>query len=136
MRTTNSIIGSGTVPYTVGIRPGVVPNRGTEPAKGIRDGMNVVMVNPEDLNSSPFFAASGASLTGNQVYELSQLTSLRRSVFIRNEGPDVIWVRPDGFAGSGYPVPTGTEKELPVLGNVQLYVKAGGAGAEVHWMEF
>jgi len=148
MRVTQSIIGSGTTTLTSDIRPGVVPSRGTQPAQGIRDGMNVVVINPEDLNSSPFFASSGVMLAADTVTEIPGLLPLRRTVQFASTGPGWVFIgfNPDELTVmNGFPVPMikmgnqtgpGTYLKLNLLPGVQIFAVSSGEVSDVRWTEY
>jgi len=128
-------IGSGTHPYTTSIRPGE-SLAGTDVANGVRTGIQTVLINPEEFVSSPFLNASGISIVSDSIRELQPLISLRRMVEIKNIGPGPIYLRPDMGFGSGFYVGADEIQKIPVMNNVQIYVKAGAGGAIVYWLEY
>lgn len=137
-----TIIGSGTLPFTRSILP--ASQRGTQSdGRGERQGAQVVVANPEDLNSVDAFAVSGVSLAGTPVRIWGPgINSLprQREVTIKNQGPGSIYIGPNStavIAPSGFQInpPTANntfnEVTLPLLSNVDIWARADGAGASV-----
>lgn len=137
-----SIIGSGTLPYTRQILSPA--NRGSQAgAEGVRTGAQVMIGNPEDLNSVDAFAVSGVSLAGTPVRIWGPgISSLprQREVTIKNQGPGSVYIGPNStavIAPSGFQInpPTAnntfSEITLPFLANVDVWARADGGGASV-----
>jgi hypothetical protein len=140
--TVASIIGSGTLVQTRGILP--PSQRGTQSnGEGVRLGMQVMVGNPEDLNSVDAFAVSGVSLAATPVRIWGPgINSLprQREVKIKNQGPGSVYIGPNStsvIAPSGFQIapPTANntfnEITLPVLWNVDIWARADGGGASV-----
>jgi len=131
-----AIIGSGTLPFTRGILPS--SQRGMQAGgEGIRTGIQVMVGNPEDLNSVDAFAVSGVSLAGTPVRIWGPgINSLPRqsTVRIKNQGPGSIYVGPNStsvISPSGYQISSTNEVVFPFLWNVDVWARADGAGASV-----
>lgn len=137
-----SIIGSGTLPYTRGILP--ASQRGNQSnGEGVRTGTQVVLANPEDLNSVDAFAVSGVSIGATPVKIWGPgINSLprQRGVTIKNQGPGSVYIGPRStsvIAPSGFQINppassnAATEVTLPLLWNVDVWARADGAGASV-----
>jgi hypothetical protein len=137
-----AIVGSGTLPYTRSILP--PSQRGSQAgSEGVRTGLQVMVGNPEDLNSVDAFAVSGVSLAGTPVRIWGPgINSLprQREVTIKNQGPGSVYIGPNStsvIVPSGFQInpPTAnntfTEITLPFLWNVDIWARADGAGASV-----
>jgi len=137
-----SIVGSGTLPFTRAILP--PSQRGTQlGSEGVRTGTQVMIGNPEDMNSVDAFAVSGVSLAGTPVRIWGPgISSLprQREVTIKNQGPGSVYIGPNStavIAPSGFQInpPTANntfnEVKLPFLWNVDIWARADGAGASV-----
>lgn len=146
MRVGHCIIGSGTLPYSSQIRPGVVvPGKGE--ANGWRDGMHVIVVNPEEFAASPFFGTSGAVVMDGDTLELTANVSLRRTIQISNFGPGFAILGPDSGVlanDNGWILPpvergaiagTNSEITLPLMPNAKVYVLASGH-TDLRWLEY
>lgn len=134
-----SQIGSGTLPYTRGILPS--SQRGSENlGEGIRIGQQVMVANPEDLNSVDAFAVSGVSFGTTPVLLWSaNLNPLprQRTVVLENIGPNDAYIGPNStsvIAPSGFqiygPAAAANESlsrlELPFLKNVEIWGRSIG----------
>lgn len=135
---THSNIGSGTIPYTTSIRRGQTLGDG-QPAAGYRRGINVVVINPEEIEGTPFFKPSGIVLAANQIFEVSTSGALpyRRSIFIYNNGaaPLLVYNDINVIDEFAFPIFPGGGKTFPVYDNVQLFIKASGAVCDVRFYE-
>jgi hypothetical protein len=137
-------IGSGTLPFVRSILPAA--QRGNQAgSEGTRVGSQVVVANPEDLNSVDAFAVSGVSLAGTPVRIWGPgINSLprQRTVMIQNMGPGSIYIGPTStsvISPSGYqirPTTVNVAVELPFLWNVDIWARADGAGASVTILAF
>jgi hypothetical protein len=141
-------VGSGTIPFVRGILP--AEQRGNQSnGEGIRTGAQVVLANPEDLNSVDAFAVSGISIGPTPVLIWSpNINPLprQRTLVLQNQGPGSVYIGPNStsvIAPSGYHihppaaspgnnVNAKTELELPFLKNVEIWARAdGGSGASI-----
>jgi hypothetical protein len=129
-----AIIGSGTLTQTYGILPPA--SRGIEPnGLGVRTGTQVMVANPEDINSVEAFAASGITLGTVPVEVIGpHITALPRvrTVVLENVGSgniefshqssftslDAFVLPAEGTAG------TSTRIMLPLMKNVSIYARA------------
>ena len=126
-----AIIGSGTLFYTRNILSPA--QRGTEvDAQGIRTGAQVMIGNPEDLNSVDAFAVSGVSIgvTPIQIWGPS-LNSLprQRLVTFFNDGPNEVFIGPNSTAvitPSGFNIIVDSSIALPFLHNIQVWARSAG----------
>jgi hypothetical protein len=138
---TPAIIGSGTLPYTRGILPAA--QRGNQSnGEGVRVGTQVMIANPEDLNSVDAFAVSGVSLGATPVRiwgpGINPLPR-QREIRIKNQGPGSVYIGQNStsvIAPSGYHINAPTANTfpsitLPFLWNVDIWARADGAGASV-----
>lgn len=138
-------VGSGTVPFVRGILP--ASQRGNQSnGEGVRTGMQVMVGNPEDLNSVDTFAVSGISIGATPVQiwgpEMNSLPR-QREVTIHNQGPGSIYIGPNStsvISPSGFHIHppestarinTLTQITLPLLHNVSVWARADGAGASI-----
>jgi hypothetical protein len=126
-------VGSGTLPYTRGIL--AAAQRGNEPAgEGIRVGSQVMVANPEDLNSVDAFAASGVTVSTGVIELVGPLRNPLprcRNIILENVGGQDVYVShhpnveildsfelsTEGTAGRS------TRIELPLLHNVSIYAR-------------
>ena len=133
-----SNLGSGSIPYTSSIRAGEDLGGG-QTAQGYRRGVNVLIMNPEDSVTSPFFRSSGIVLAANQIFDLSGsgLIPYRKSITIKNLGgaPLLIYNNINIIDEYSYPLYANQEKEFAIMDNCRLYIKASGAPADVRWFE-
>ena len=139
----NTIIGSGSIPFTTIIRQGEILGDGSA-AEGYRSGANVIITNPEEYTSSPFFAVSGITIGAGLVEELPTIFARygdkgvhRRTIDIYNVGPGLAMVShdPNVITETSYPIPTGQNKEFGLMDNVQIFVQASGMETDVRWFE-
>jgi len=134
-------VGSGTLPQTRAILP--ASQRGNQPlGAGIRTGIQVVVANPEDLNSVDIVATSGAvvSTIATQLLgpHLNPLPRTRQ-VTIQNLGDSTVYI---GFSSSivaasgvgptaGFalePDAASSQVVLPILHNVEIWgIAAAGS---------
>jgi hypothetical protein len=122
---TAAIIGSGTIPYTRGILP--VSQRGNEPlGEGVRTGTQVLVANFEDNTSVDAFGirnvtvgVSATLIVGPNDNPLPR----QRSVIIRNEGADDVFIGPASSVttGTGFPISSSGQVEIPLLNNVEVW---------------
>lgn len=122
---TAAIIGSGTIPYTRGILP--VSQRGNEPlGEGVRTGTQVLVANFEDNTSVDAFGirnvtvgVSATLIVGPNDNPLPR----QRSVIIRNEGDDDVFIGPASgvTTGTGFPISSSGQVEIPLLNNVEVW---------------
>lgn len=134
-----AIIGSGTTPFTRGILP--ASQRGAQAAgEGVRVGQQVMVANPEDLNSVDAFAVSGVSFGVTPVliwsYNINPLPR-QRTIILENIGPNDAFIGPNStsvIAPSGFqiygPAAAANESlsriELPFLRNVEIWARSTG----------
>lgn len=137
-----SVIGSGTLIQTRAILP--ASQRGTESTgRGERMGTQVMVANPEDINSVDAFAVSGVSFAGTPVRiwgpGINPLPR-QREVRIKNQGPGSVYIGQSStavIAPSGFQIapPTANntfnEVTLPFLWNVDIWARADGGGSSV-----
>lgn len=103
-RETATVMGSGTVPYTVstlhttlgGTYAGQLAS-GPGPGRGVRDGTQVIVANPEDINSAPAFRCSGIAVGITPINisnQISRSNLLKRStrVLIQNLGSGNLFI--------------------------------------------
>lgn len=133
-----AIIGSGTIPYVRGILP--ASQRGTQSnGEGVRVGEQVMIGNPEDLNSVDAFAVSGVSFGVTPVKIWGPgITPLprQRTVVLENMGPSDAFIGPNStsvIAPSGWqlPAPAAASEslskiELPFMLNVEIWARSNG----------
>lgn len=136
---TYSVIGSGTVPYTTSIRQGQVLSDG-QAAQGYRRGINVTLINPEEVESSPFFKPSGVVLAANQVFSLtgSGVIPFRRSIFVYNNTGGttlLVYDKINVIDEYSFPIYGQSGKTFPVFAGTDLYIKASGAVIDVRFYE-
>lgn len=128
-----AIIGSGTLPYVRGILP--ASQRGNQSnGEGVRTGTQVMVANPEDLNSVDAFAVSGVSIGVVPVQIWGPgFNSLprQRMVIVQNAGPGSLFIGPDStsvIAPSGMQlrITAGFEHmlSLPFMHNVQIWARS------------
>jgi hypothetical protein len=114
-----AVIGSGTIPQTHSILPPA--QRGTElAAQGIRKGTQVMLANPEDLNSVEAFAASGITVGTSAVEILapgSNPLPRMREVTIQNLGTADVYI---GHSDSVNLPIEGIELTAPAANTVSL----------------
>jgi hypothetical protein len=118
-------IGSGTIPFTRGILSS--SQRGVEPnGEGHRGGTQVLIANPEDLNSVDAMAirnvtvgTSATLIVGPNDNPLPR----NRTVRIANEGADDVFIGQNDSVttSTGYPIAAGSEITLPLLHNVEVW---------------
>jgi len=144
-RESHAILGSGTASLVTSIRKGVVLEDGSQ-AEGWRVGTNVVVINPEDLYSSPVIGMSGITLAANGTpYRIPSYFNQygatefhRRSLEIFNIGPApylLVYNNPNLINQYGWPIKPGYSQKFKVLDNVDIYVKASGAETDIRWLE-
>lgn len=138
-RESSAIIGSGTAPYTRQILPAT--QRGVnDSAEGVRQGTQVMLANPEDLNSVDAFVVSGVSIGSTPVKiwgpNINPLPR-QRTVILHCDGPDGIYfgnsatsvIAPSGMhlhfaAGGG--AGALQQIELPFMHNVEIWARSTG----------
>lgn len=128
-RDVSAIIGSGTLPFTRAILP--ADQRGNEPlGEGVRTGIQVLVANPEDLNSVDAFGirdvdvgTSATLIVGPNDNPLPR----QRTVIIRNEGADDVFIGPTDAVttDTGFAIPANGQIELPLMHNVEVWGIAG-----------
>jgi hypothetical protein len=101
---TSALMGSGTVPYTVGILHTTLGgtfngtlNVGAADGRGIRRGTQVIVANPEDIVSAPAFRCSGITVGTTPVNisnAISRAALLKRTtrVIIENVGGGDLYI--------------------------------------------
>lgn len=151
-----TLMGSGTVPYLAGILHtslgGAVSvlKPGAGEGKGVRFGSQVVLSNPEDINSAPAFMASGINV-GTSAVEIwapdvhESLLRRRRKIVIQNLGAGNVYIGHTSAVSTsiggpepGYQLPApGTDPanlsssiELPLMGGVSVWA-IGSAAADI-----
>lgn len=143
-----AIIGSGTLPFTRGILP--ASQRGAQATgEGVRVGQQVILANPEDLNSVDTFAVSGVSIGSTPVRiwgpGINPLPR-QREVILHNDGPGDVYygptstsvIAPSGFhlhfaaGGAG----TLQQIQLPFLHNVDIWARASTGGASIRILAY
>ena len=135
----SATIGSGTLPFTRSILSAA--QRGFEPlGEGNRFGQQVVVANPEDLNSVDAFATSGISVSTGLTLIWGPHTNplpRQRTITIRNTGPDSLYIGNNAnaiIAPSGLEVTFAStpgagslgEITLPFLHNVEVWARSTG----------
>ena len=129
----STVIGSGTIPFTRGILP--PSQRGSQTGgEGVRTGAQVVLANPEDLNSVDAFATSGVSIGTIPVQiwgpTINYLLPRQRTLMLQNLGPGQLFIGPNSqsvIAPSGMQLttiavsPPGAKIVLPLLHNVEVW---------------
>lgn len=135
-RETSSVVGSGTIQGVAGILP--LDARGVEPeGRGEWRGTNVVVVNPEDLNSAAAFGILNNAAVGTTAVELVSfgINPLPRSgkVLIKNLTAETVFIGPtDGVTSStGYPLGQNEELCLTVLKNTSIWALTAANTADV-----
>lgn len=134
-----AIVGSGTLPYTRGILP--ASQRGNQSnGEGVRTGTQVMIGNPEDLNSVDAFAASGITV-GTAAVEIVSFGSnpLPRcgNIIIKNGGSQAVLIsHKQNFTDvEGFPLAAnGTINDqisLPVLKNVSIWARCASSSTTV-----
>lgn len=139
-REVSAIIGSGTEPFTYKILP--TSARGeTDSAAGVRTGTQVMLGNPEDLNSVPAFVSSGIGINVTPVLiwgpQINTLPRQREIVFYNRGAGDAMIGRtiPETTYGSGLFIPSGGSLTLPLMHNVEIWAK-GTAYAEITFVAY
>ncbi len=134
-------IGSGTTEQTRAILP--ASQRGNEPrGQGVRTGIQVVVANPEDLNSVDAWAASGVviGVTPVQIFGPTINTLPRtRLVMIENAGAVDMVIAPteagatlaDGFTIPAPVAGTLPRVELPLLHNNEIWARSASSTTTV-----
>ncbi len=141
-RERHAILGSGTIPFmspilntTLGGTDTGTLVDGPSQGRGVRDGTQVMVANPEDLVSSPAFMVSGITVGGAGVEIWAPdpheaLLRRRRSIVIQNQGPGEVYIGHNSNVGSGVTQPGflleavpagGSEIELPIMGGVSVW---------------
>lgn len=134
-----AVIGSGTLPYTRGILPS--EQRGSQSnGEGVRTGMQVMVGNPEDLNSVDVFTASGITVGTTSVEVISFTTNpLPRSgmVLVKNGGASAVLIshKQNFTDNEGFPLAAnGTindQIQLPVLKNVSVWARCASGSTTI-----
>ena len=138
-REVSVMIGSGTLPFTRQILPS--SQRGNQQgSEGIRHGTQVVIANPEDLNSFDAFATSGVSIgtTPIKIWDANINYLLPRESFVElhNDGPSPAYIGPNStsvISPSGWLLTaTGGSNQrtkLPFLKNVEIWGRSDGTSS-------
>ena len=134
-----SHLGSGSIPYTTSIRHGQSLSDGST-AQGFRRGVNTLCINPEEINSSPFFKPSGVVLASTQVFCLTGSGALpfRRSIYVYNNTPNTVLLaydRKNVIDEFSFPIWGSSGKTFPIFAGTDLYVKASGSVIDMRWYE-
>jgi hypothetical protein len=134
-----AIVGSGTLPYTRGILP--ASQRGNQSnGEGVRTGTQVILANPEDLNSVDAFAASGITVGTSAVEVLAfNNNPLPRcgNVIVKNGGSSVVLLsHKQNFTDTeGFPLAangtTGDTVSIPVLKNVSIWARCASGSTNI-----
>ena len=125
-----AIIGSGTVAQTYSILP--PSDRGSlSGAEGVRTGIQVMLANPEDLNSVAAFASSGVTVGTTAVEVIAPgINPLPRcrNIILENTGGQAVLIGhraniqdPEAFE-LGTTAPN-NRIELPLLHNVSVFAR-------------
>lgn len=160
-REQQSTLGSGTIPYldpilhtTLGGIATELPNgSGPGQGRGQRGGTQIILANPEDVNSAPAFASSGITVgtTATQIWspDLHEPNVLRRrrTMRIQNLGANDIYVgHADNVTvgltqSAGWQIPSvnvgGSVTndmnffEIPIMGGVSVYAIADGGTSDI-----
>lgn len=154
----SAALGSGTIPYlnpilhtSLGGTASELPTgAGPGQGRGVRTGSQVIVANPEDLNSAPAFAASGINV-GTSAVEIwspdahESLLRRRRTIVIQNLGAGDVYLGHTSAVSTtvggpepGYQLPApGTDPAnlsasiaLPLMGGVSVWA-IGSAAADV-----
>lgn len=133
-----STIGSGTVPHASVLRPGnIIPGYG--PALGYREGVQTVIVNPEEFLSSPTMKTSGVIVSNSGTETLTTLVSYGTKVDVYNLGGGTIFIGSNGLNPTifnTYPIVPGKEKTFNIMAGVPLYATASGGSVDVRWAQY
>lgn len=135
----STTIGSGTLPFTRSIL--AAEQRGNEPlGEGHRFGQQMILANPEDLNSVDAFAIRNLTVNTSAVLIIGPNDNTlprQRTVIIRNEGADDVFIGPtDGvLTTTGFAIAANTQLELPLLHNVEVWGIAG-AGRDIRVLAY
>lgn len=139
-----AIIGSGTLPFTSeiladterGVRSSTEVVQNTAGRGGLRTGTQVMVGNPEDINSAEAFAVSGITVgtTPVQIYAPGKAMLPRmREIVIQNTGGQNVLIGPSAEKASiaeGFQLATGgtagTNRRitLPLMHNVEIWARA------------
>lgn len=128
-------IGSGTVNQVRNILPPSQRGSNTDVAVGDgghRTGKQVILANPEDLNSVDAFGIRNISVTGTATLIVGPNDNplpRQRMVIIRNVGTGDVHIGPDSgvLTTTGFELAANTQIELPLLHNVEVWGISGGS---------
>jgi hypothetical protein len=140
-------IGSGTLPFTRGILPAA--QRGAEPTgEGARGGTQVMIGNPEDLNSVDVWAVSGVAVPDSEAVQIMGPTlnplPRMRTIILQNVGANDVAIAPDNNANpaatnGGFILETGAAAQtitLPFLHNVEIWARADSGGGTINMIMY
>lgn len=146
-----SIIGSGTIPFTRGILP--ASQRGVEPdGEGLRRGIQVILANPEDLNSVDAIATSGVTIgttpvqiAGPGVTPLPRIRGVRIfNASSSSTAGNVLWIGPQqdfNFISEGIPLFGSAaghivSMDLPILHNVPVWARSAANSIPIRMLYY
>lgn len=135
-----SIVGSGTIPYTRGIL--TAEQRGVEAnGEGIRIGTQVLVVNPEDLNSVEAFAVSGITVSTTPVEIINPADNplpRTREVVIQNLGTADVYISHkstdipiEGFEITAPGTNDINSVKIPLMHNVSVWAATSAGSASI-----
>jgi len=133
-----SVIGSGTIDKIRSILPSGQGGTANNQARGERYGTNVVVVNPEDITSSKFFATSGVAfgITPSKIWDGNHyLIAHQKGIILQNEGPGVAYIGPNStsvISPSGFSLATtapNNRLELPLLKSTEIWARSDSTSA-------
>ncbi len=135
-----SQMGSGTVGFLRGIlgseaRGALGPGSG----QGIRGGTQVLIINPEDLNSVDAFAVSGVSIgiSPTKIWDanIDYILPRQGNITLQNDGPSPAYIGPNStsvISPSGWMLATtapNNRQSLPFLKNIEIWARSDGTSS-------
>lgn len=139
-RESAAVIGSGTVPLTRPILP-VDQRGGNNDGRGERGGLNVVVINPEDLLSAETWATSTVSVTTSATLILGPANNplpRNRKVIVKNQGTNAVTISPTPtiVAGTGWTLEQNEERELELMWGASIYGIAAAGTSNVDFIVY
>lgn len=131
-------VGSGTIEFVRGILPSGQNGFGDNNAQGIRNGSNVVVINPEDLTSSKFFATSGVAfgVAPVKIWDGNHfLLAHQKAIILQNEGPGIAYIGPNStsvISPSGFSLAIAAPNnrlELPLMKSTEIWARSDSTSA-------
>lgn len=145
-------VGSGTIPFVRGILP--ASQRGSQPdSEGIRTGAQVIVANPEDLNSVDAWAVSGVTVGSTTPVEIfgpniNPLPRCRTVRIINNTDSSTLYIGPtanvskliaDGYIlqrGVGAAAALEQGMVLPFLKNISIFALSSSGPIDVRILTY